>query len=158
MNPSEPVNPSAETAGTGPEIIPDAQTNPETQAAPAPKIAGYCSECGKALDETSVYGALGTIFCAEHRPAQAAPAGRSSGLSSMSQAPASAPSPSVFPPRTPLGPIALIAMGVLLLLGNLDIIDIGRLMRYWPALLIVMGAYMIYARLTASAEGKRDGR
>src|SRR5580704_18012131 len=42
------------------------------------KIVGYCRACGKALDETSVRSAQGTIFCEEHLPrmtesAQAAP-------------------------------------------------------------------------------------
>jgi hypothetical protein len=69
---------------------------------------------------------------------------------------------SVFPlrrgaPRVPIGPIVLIALGVLFLLSNLEIIDMHRLLRFWPALLIVMGVYMIYSRM-AFAEGKRDGR
>jgi hypothetical protein len=72
---------------------------------------------------------------------------------------------SVFPlrgkaARAPIGPIVLIALGVLFLLSNLEIIDMRRLLRFWPALLIVMGIYMIYARVTVAegkAEGKRDG-
>ena len=71
-------------------------------------------------------------------------------------------SPSVFPlqgraARAPVGPLVLIALGVLFLLSNLEIIDMRRLLRFWPAVLIVMGVYMIYARVT-EAEGKRDGR
>jgi len=72
---------------------------------------------------------------------------------------------SIFPlqggaARIPVGPIVLIALGVLFLLSNLEIIDMRRLLRFWPALLIVMGIYMIYARVTVAegkAEGKRDG-
>jgi hypothetical protein len=65
---------------------------------------------------------------------------------------------SVFPmrsggPRVPVGPIVLIVVGTLFLLSNLEIIEIRRFLRYWPVLLIVMGVYMIYVRLT---EGRRD--
>ena len=59
--------------------------------------------------------------------------------------------------RAPIGPIVLIGLGVLFLLSNLEIIDMRRLLRFWPALLIVMGVYMIYSRMTVSPEGKRDG-
>jgi hypothetical protein len=64
-------------------------------------------------------------------------------------------------PRVPVGPIILIVVGVLFLLSNLEIIEIRRILRFWPALLIVMGFYMIYVRLTeSSAEkgNKPDGR
>src|SRR5580698_2865592 len=42
------------------------------------KVVGYCRACGKALDESSVRTAHGTIFCEEHVPrmtesSQAAP-------------------------------------------------------------------------------------
>lgn len=56
--------------------------------------------------------------------------------------------------RVPVAPLILIALGVLFLLNNLDIIQINRLLKYWPALLIVLGAYMLYARL-AHPEGGR---
>lgn len=70
---------------------------------------------------------------------------------------------SVFPlqgraAHVPVGPIVLIALGTLFLLSNLEIIDMRRLLRFWPALLIVMGVYMIYTRVTVGAEGRRDGR
>jgi hypothetical protein len=75
--------------------------------------------------------------------------------------------PNAGPPRIPVGPIILIVVGVLFLLSNLEIIEIRRLMRYWPALLIVMGFYMLYVRLTESSthgqpevkqDDKRDAR
>ena len=44
------------------------------------------------------------------------------------------------------GPIILITGGVLFLLINLDVIQLYRVVRYWPVLLIVFGAYMLYAR------------
>ena len=70
---------------------------------------------------------------------------------------------SVFPqhergtrPRVPVGPIILIVVGVLFLLSNLEIIEIRRLLRFWPALLIVMGFYMIYERLTESSRARQE--
>jgi hypothetical protein len=47
----------------------------------------------------------------------------------------------------PVGPVVLIGLGVLLLLDTLDLISFDRLARYWPVLLIVGGAYMLYARV-----------
>ncbi len=51
--------------------------------------------------------------------------------------------------RFPVGPILLIVIGTLFLLDNLDLLEIRRLLRYWPALLIVMGFYMLYVRMTS---------
>ena len=48
----------------------------------------------------------------------------------------------------PVGPVVLIALGVLFLLNTLDILDFHRVVRYWPVLLIGLGAYMLYCRLT----------
>lgn len=48
----------------------------------------------------------------------------------------------------PAGPVLLIALGVLFLLHNLDLLRIERLLRYWPVLLIGLGAYMLYCRLS----------
>jgi hypothetical protein len=50
----------------------------------------------------------------------------------------------------PVGAITLIALGVLLLLSTTDVIQLRYLMRYWPILLILIGAYMLYVRLTSS--------
>jgi hypothetical protein len=272
MNPSEPVNPELQTTAGAPvnrePEMHEAQAEP---GAAAPKIVGYCRECGKALDETSVHHALGTIYCEEHRPQQPSPSPpplpqqrpASSNAGSPYTAPpyhASQPPPlppsspvnvstspglafvlglipgvgavyngqyakglvhvvilgsaisvmssgavsgfeplfglliscfwfymafeayhtankrragepvdefsSVFPrpasrgaaARVPVGPIVLIVLGALFLLSNLEIIDIRKLLRYWPALLIVMGIYMIYARMTVAAENKHNGQ
>lgn len=273
MNPSEPIDPELEPAH---EIIADAPLLSETRAAPAPKIVGYCRECGKALDETNVRQAFGTIYCEEHRPPQpiaehgviepsgeqASPASFSSppplpftappyhaGPASYANQPPPSSSPlcvggspplafllgmipgvgavyngqyakglmhvvifglaislahsgatdfeplfgllimcfwfymafeayhtakkrragmpldefsSVFPlrgraARAPIGPIVLIGLGVLFLLSNLEIVDMRKLLRFWPALLIVTGLYMIYTRVTV-VDGKHDGR
>jgi hypothetical protein len=56
----------------------------------------------------------------------------------------------------PAGAVLLIVVGVLLLLSTTDVIPLERLLRYWPVLLIVLGAYLLYARLTGL--GAEDGR
>jgi hypothetical protein len=47
----------------------------------------------------------------------------------------------------PVGPVVLIGIGVLLLLDTLDLVSFDRLARYWPALLIAFGAYLLYIRV-----------
>jgi len=49
--------------------------------------------------------------------------------------------------RFPVGAILLISLGFILLLDTTDIISFDVLARYWPALLIVFGLYMLYNRL-----------
>jgi len=56
------------------------------------------------------------------------------------------------PARFPLAPTVLIAVGVLFLLHNLNILRIGEIIRYWPVALIGLGAYMLYERLSGHAE------
>lgn len=51
----------------------------------------------------------------------------------------------------PVGPVLLIGLGVLFLLANLGLLDFHRLIRYWPVFLIVLGAYMLYARLSGDS-------
>ena len=55
---------------------------------------------------------------------------------------------SAAPSRFPLAPALLIVFGILFLLDNLDLLKIGRLLRYWPAALIVLGIYLLYERIT----------
>jgi hypothetical protein len=55
--------------------------------------------------------------------------------------------------RIPIAPVVLIALGVLFLLNNLGLLDLHRLARYWPVLLIALGIYMLYGRLSASSHG-----
>lgn len=43
--------------------------------------------------------------------------------------------------------VALIAFGVLFLLINFDVIQLHQIVKFWPVLLIVLGAYMLYSRL-----------
>ena len=55
--------------------------------------------------------------------------------------------------RFPVAPIVLIALGVVFLLDNLDLLDLSRMLRYWPVALIALGAYMLYLRMGDSAQG-----
>lgn len=48
----------------------------------------------------------------------------------------------------PIGPIALIALGVLFLLAQFDLLSIGAILRYWPVALILLGAWMLYERMS----------
>jgi hypothetical protein len=45
------------------------------------------------------------------------------------------------------GGLVLIVLGVLLLLDTTDIINLDRLERYWPVLLIAIGVYLLYVRV-----------
>jgi TM2 domain-containing membrane protein YozV len=51
-----------------------------------------------------------------------------------------------FTNRAPMGPIILIGAGLLFLLHTLDLLNFHRVARFWPVLLIVVGAYMLYSR------------
>jgi len=52
--------------------------------------------------------------------------------------------------RAPVGPIVLIAIGFLFLLDTLNLLEFHRIARFWPVLLIVIGAYMLYSRASAT--------
>jgi hypothetical protein len=62
---------------------------------------------------------------------------------------------SLFPTRGgnrfPIAPILLIVLGVIFLLNNLDFFQIERVIRFWPALLIALGVYMLYMRMAGSS-------
>lgn len=53
--------------------------------------------------------------------------------------------------RAPVGPVLLILIGVLFLLDSLHILEFRQVGRFWPVILIVVGAYMLYARVTSPA-------
>src|SRR5580658_6093011 len=59
------------------------------------------------------------------------------------------------PSQFPVAPAILIAVGLLFLLNNMDIIRFSQFIRYWPIALIALGVYMLYERVSASAS--RDG-
>jgi hypothetical protein len=50
--------------------------------------------------------------------------------------------------RLPVGPIVLIAIGVLFLLDNLGLLPISEILRFWPLILIGIGVYSLYSRLS----------
>ena len=50
--------------------------------------------------------------------------------------------------QVPVAAIALILLGILLLLHTLDLLDIERVARFWPVLLIAAGVYLLYNRFT----------
>ena len=54
--------------------------------------------------------------------------------------------------RFPAAPVILITIGILFLLDNLDIVKIGNLLRYWPALLVVFGFYLLYERIVEARD------
>ncbi len=54
------------------------------------------------------------------------------------------------PSRFPVGPVVLIAIGVLFLLNTLELVRFSQLIRYWPVALIALGAYMLYERVSPS--------
>src|SRR6185295_19267606 len=56
--------------------------------------------------------------------------------------------------RFPAGAVILILVGVLLLLNTTDLIPLEKVLRYWPVLLILLGLYLLYSRLTGIAEDR----
>jgi hypothetical protein len=50
----------------------------------------------------------------------------------------------------PVAPVLLIASGVLFLLNNLGVLYFNQLFRWWPVLLIGLGVYMLFVRLTGT--------
>jgi hypothetical protein len=52
----------------------------------------------------------------------------------------------------PTGAVVLIGLGFLLLLNTLDLISIEAVLRFWPAGLIAIGAYMLYSRLKGATK------
>lgn len=60
--------------------------------------------------------------------------------------------------RVPIGPIILIGIGVIFLLDTLHVLDFREFGRFWPVLLILIGAYMLYARLSSPAAGSTAAR
>jgi hypothetical protein len=48
-------------------------------------------------------------------------------------------------------------VGVLLLLNTTDIIPLERILKYWPMLLILLGVYLLYTRLSGAAQADSTG-
>jgi hypothetical protein len=57
----------------------------------------------------------------------------------------------------PVAPVALIAVGALFLLNNLDLLRFQQIMKYWPVFLIVLGVYMLYARIAGDRDSNQSG-
>jgi hypothetical protein len=57
--------------------------------------------------------------------------------------------------HVPVAGVALIAVGVLLLLHTLDLIDLESVARFWPVLLIAAGAYLLAGRFISPAPKER---
>jgi hypothetical protein len=68
---------------------------------------------------------------------------------------------SLFPMRGgskfPAAPIVLMVLGLIFLLNNLEILELRRILRYWPVVLIGIGAYMLYVRLATAGDEARGG-
>jgi hypothetical protein len=58
----------------------------------------------------------------------------------------------------PVGAITLIALGILLLLSTTEVIQLRYLLRYWPILLILAGAYMLYVRMEGESAVRQEVR
>ena len=52
------------------------------------------------------------------------------------------------PGSVPVVPVALIGLGIVFLLNNLDLLRLRVVLRYWPALLILAGVWMLYSRMS----------
>src|SRR3954454_13606824 len=52
----------------------------------------------------------------------------------------------------PITPIILIVVGIIFLLNNLEVIRLYQMLRYWPVVLILLGAYLLYLRVAAARE------
>jgi len=61
--------------------------------------------------------------------------------------------------KFPIVPVLFIVFGGLFLLNNLDLLDMDRVMRYWPVLLIALGGYMLAVRFgVADRKESGDGK
>lgn len=58
--------------------------------------------------------------------------------------------PNRYASRAPIGPIILIAIGILFLLDTLHVIEFREIGRFWPVILILVGAYMLYGRVSGT--------
>jgi TM2 domain-containing membrane protein YozV len=58
--------------------------------------------------------------------------------------------------RFPVAGVALILLGTILLLHTLDILDFYYVARYWPVLLIVAGAWLLYNRFAGADPAPKE--
>jgi TM2 domain-containing membrane protein YozV len=57
----------------------------------------------------------------------------------------------------PVGPVVLIGFGLLCLAINFGWLHFYEIMRFWPVFLIALGVYMLYARMTGTADDRALG-
>ena len=55
--------------------------------------------------------------------------------------------------RFPAAAVLLIAFGIVFLLNNLDLLDVRRILRYWPVLMIGLGVYLLWMRVAGAGRG-----
>ena len=60
--------------------------------------------------------------------------------------------------QVPVAAVALIILGVLLLLHTLDLLDFEYVARYWPVLLILAGAWLLWGRITSHGSAQEEVR
>ena len=58
------------------------------------------------------------------------------------------------PSQFPVAPVALIAIGLLFLLNQMEILRFSQIIRYWPVALIALGAYMLYERVSSTSHSQ----
>ena len=58
--------------------------------------------------------------------------------------------------RFPVAGVALILLGTILLLHTLNVLDFYYVARYWPVLLIVGGAWLLYLRFTGAEAAPKE--
>ena len=54
--------------------------------------------------------------------------------------------------KLPMVPVLLIVLGVLFLLNNLNWLPLDKVLKYWPAALILLGAWMLYERMRGTSK------
>jgi hypothetical protein len=59
-----------------------------------------------------------------------------------------------FSGRVPVGPILLMVLGVVFLLDQLDLLRLSEIARFWPVLLIVVGAWALVGRFQQPAQSR----
>lgn len=60
--------------------------------------------------------------------------------------------------NVPLAAVALIALGVLLLLHTLDVLDFEVVARFWPVVLIAAGVYLLWGRFSSHSDPRQEVR
>lgn len=67
-------------------------------------------------------------------------------------------SPNHYMARAPIGPVLLIVLGILFLLDTLHVIEFRELARFWPVLLIIAGAVMLFNRMSNARVAEDSAR